>query len=164
MKHHSRLIILMSLLAASGMPGCDNDRDPGNSETPPNCQLTQADCNSQGKTLDAANCLCVDSGLSQENCALTEAMCASANKTLDIQNCICVDSEIPQSCPFEDMTLSIGQKICGHNNDIITCLTDGKLQTEECERGICTNGDCIAQNCGDIQDGQYTCRESILST
>ncbi len=98
MKHHSRLILLISLLATSGMLGCGNDSDSGNSEMTPNCQLTQADCNSQGKTFDAENCICTDSGIPTANCPLTEAVCASANKKLDTINCICIDPGTPQNC------------------------------------------------------------------
>ena len=199
MKHHSRLILLTSLLAAFGMASCGNDSDTDNSETPQDCHITQAACDLLGATLDAANCICVnagasqgncvlteamcasanknfdaancicvDAGSSQGNCPLTEAMCASANKTLDVANCICITPETPQSCQFEDMTLSIGQKICGHDNTVITCLADGKLQKAACERGICTEGNCIdnseqPQSCNPPCKADQICQNGVCT-
>ena len=100
MKTNTRLVILTSLLTVFGMYGCGSDSDSGNLKTLPNCQLTQTDCASQGKTLDAANCTCVDSQM-PPTCQITQAVCESQGKKLDAANCICVDSGSPQdTCPL----------------------------------------------------------------
>ncbi|MBQ9394374.1 MAG: hypothetical protein IJU23_02515, partial [Proteobacteria bacterium] len=128
----SWLILLTSLLTTLGLFGCGNDSDSDNPKIPENCQIAQADCASQGKTLDAMNCVCIDSGTPTLNCPLTEAMCASAGKILDVTNCTCADSHTPPNCQITQAdcektgkTLDAANCVCIDSGKPQGCKTDG---------------------------------------
>ena len=60
MKNNSLFIYLASLLTLSVIPGCGEDSNSGN------CQKTQTDCDAQNKTLDAENCTCIETPITQK--------------------------------------------------------------------------------------------------
>ena len=100
------LAISIILLCANA---CD-DSENGSSETPRDCQITQSDCASQGKTFDATNCNCIDSQ-SPQGCQITSAICESLGKKLDATNCSCVDSGSPQAnCPLTEAMCASANK------------------------------------------------------
>ena len=172
--HPHFLAISIMLICANA---CD-DSESNNPQTSMDCQISQADCASQGKTLDETNCVCVDSGSSQENCRLTEAMCASANLTLDLISCSCVDPGTPQKCQITAADCASQ----GKRFDAEKCIcTDSEIppdQPKTCESAkpdeSCTCNtttgqweNCIAEvidpectsneDCADREDGKTVC-------
>ena len=128
--------------------------------------------NKIGKSFDAQNCICIDSGSPQQTCPLTEAMCASANKMLDAQNCTCIDtpaqcqitpadcSKIGKSfdaqnciCIDSSTTCSNGQHIFGNgceDDSTDNCGQHGNRCNSSVsgwKNGSCTNGACVVSEC-----------------
>ncbi|MBO4351702.1 MAG: hypothetical protein J6A01_12280, partial [Proteobacteria bacterium] len=117
------LAICIMLLCANA---CD-ESESNNPQSSMNCQITQADCDLLGKTLDAERCICIDSGSLQGNCTLTEAMCAAENKRLDAVNCICTDSGSSQvNCPLTEALCASANKKLDVQNCI--CIDSGAPQ------------------------------------
>ena len=115
------LAISIILLCANA---CD-DSENGSSETPRDCQITQSDCASQGKTFDATNCNCIDSQ-SPQGCQITSAICESLGKTFDATNCNCIDSQSPQGCQITSAICeSLGKKLDATN---CSCVDSGSPQ------------------------------------
>ena len=169
MKNNLKPIFLTSLLIASGMFGCGSDSDSGNPETPQSCQISQAECTLEGKTLNIEKCICVDSGTPVQNCPLTEAMCASANKTLDDANCVCVDSQPPQGCKItqadcesQGKTLDDANCVCVDSQPPQECKTDGLVKCD----GTCIDPKTSNIYCGANENCEnYTsCKDTETCT
>ncbi len=99
-----------------------------------------------------------DGSITTKNCSLSGMICGLD----EAGSPTCVDDPNRKQCTLDGKTLKPGQKACDADGNVVTCNEDGTTSSTPCERGVCTDGDCIPRNCGDVADGQKTCQNLKL--